>query len=127
MKNQHNANSLTWIILKSHTRREKTRVAQVEGGWLFKFRHFHGSQSSLTSQAMIFIPDPKQEWCPEEHTAAWEQVSRKTNCNFGEYTDCLKIWNGCIYKDSFFTGKKEMHISLAYAPVHTDENTSPAK
>ena len=66
MKSQNKVNNLMWIILKLKTRRDKTRVAQVEGGWLFKFRHFHGSQSSLTSQAMVFIPDPNQEWCQDQ-------------------------------------------------------------
>jgi hypothetical protein len=117
------SNRLSWIILKTRTKKSipltpinTTRVAKIDTGWLFKFRHFHGKSSSLTTQAMIFIPDPGHKWNPENHTGAWERISKKGNPNFGEYTGMLKIDIGTIYKDEFFNGSKELHISLAYVP-----------
>jgi len=123
MNHQLIMNSLTWIILKTNSGKviplrssNKTRVAKIDAGWLLKSMHFHGSNSSLTTQAMIFILDPVHAWDPEEHNSAWERVSKKKNCNYGEYTDRLRIWDGWLYKNSFFNGNKEMHMSLVYVP-----------
>ena len=60
MDQQLTISNLTWIFLKTTTRQgepsraNRTRVAKIDNGWLLKSMHFHGSDSSLTTQAMIF-------------------------------------------------------------------------
>jgi hypothetical protein len=129
MGGKHTTDNLNWIFLETKKGKvgplrssDKTKAAKVDSGWLLKSMHFHGSNSSLTTQAMIFIPDLDHEWNPEEHNAAWERISKKKNPNYGEYTDRLRMWDGWLYKDSFFNGNREMHISLVYVPIPSERN-----
>lgn len=96
--------------------RDRTKVYQIPGGWLFKFHHFHGASSSMTAQSMTFIPDPENIWNPLEEQTTWERIDKKKNPNFVEYTERIKVFKGWVYKDCFFIAKKEMHISLVYVP-----------
>ena len=111
-----------WLALKTLDKqevlrpRDTTSVAQIHSGWLIRFTHFHGKSSSLTSQTMSFIPDPDHSWQPELVVHKWEKLSRKANPNYGDMTDRMRVWNGWIYKNCFFNGNSEMHLSLAFIP-----------
>lgn len=96
--------------------RDRTKVLKIEGGWLFVFHHFQGSENSMTAQAMTFIPDREHAWLPEERQTGWEIIKRKKNPNFCDYTDRFKVMNGWVYKNLFFIRKGDMHISLVYVP-----------
>ncbi|EGV17478.1 hypothetical protein ThimaDRAFT_3023 [Thiocapsa marina 5811] len=48
------------------TKRDTTQIAAVEGGWLFRFHHYDGSQSAMSTQALTFVPDPEHRWSPEQ-------------------------------------------------------------
>ncbi|RJX17079.1 MAG: hypothetical protein C4575_14185 [Desulforudis sp.] len=118
-----NTNEKGWINLITINQdaeimrhRDRTKVLKIQGGWLCKFHHFQGASSSMTAQAMTFIPDPQHEWNPLEGQAAWERIDQKKNPNFCEYTDRIKVINGWVYKNLFFIKTGEMHISLVYVP-----------
>jgi hypothetical protein len=102
--------------------RDTTSIARIHSGWLIKFTHFHGKSSSLTSQAMAFVPDLSHEWHPELDSQRWERLSRKANVNYGDTTDRLRVWQGWVYKNCFFNGNEEMHISIIFVPGDTDRS-----
>ena len=116
-------NTKKWIHLVKYNldgefmrSRDRTKVYRIPEGWLLKFHHFHGANSSMTAQSITYIPDPHHEWKPQEEQTTWERIDKKRNPNFVEYTDKIKVYKGWVYKDCFFIAKKEMHISLVYVP-----------
>jgi len=93
-----------------------TEVAQIDNGWLLKFRHFHGASSLMTVQAIAFIPDRKHQWNPQEVSIKWESVGGRKTPNFNEWTERIRVHNGWVYKNCLVTKGKSMSISLVYAP-----------
>jgi len=65
---------------------------------------------------MTFVPDPSHDWQPDLDSQCWERLSRQVNANYGDTTDRLRVWHGCVYKNSFFNGNELMHISILYIP-----------
>ncbi|NCC41698.1 MAG: hypothetical protein EOM21_20240, partial [Gammaproteobacteria bacterium] len=61
------------------TNRDTTQVAAVEGGWLFRFRHYDGSLPAMSTQALTFVPDPEHRWSPEQTKPRWERRKRPAN------------------------------------------------
>ena len=94
--------------------REATYIAKISGGWLLKSTHFWGRSSSMTTQAMTFVPDSAHEWEYDREPQGWQRVSQKSSVNYGDVTDKLEVWHGCVYRNSFFNANKEMHVSLVY-------------
>lgn len=129
-------NNLHWLHMQ-HRRgeelnifkpREATYIARIPGGWLVKSLHFFGRSSSMTTQAMAFVPDVEHEWRCDQETQGWYRLSQKTTVNYGDVTDKLHVWKGCLYRNSFFNANKEMHVSLVFVAESVqkefDENDS---
>jgi len=128
------AEQFSWMSLASCSgentiirARDRTTIARISSGWLLRFNHFHGSSSSLTSQAMVFVPDPTHAWQPEAKAHGWELLSRQVNSNCGDTTERLAVWRGSVFKNCFFNGKGEMHISLVFVPEVTGSGKGPVE
>jgi hypothetical protein len=94
--------------------REATYSAEIAGGWLLKSMHFFGRSSSMTTQAMVFVPDATHKWQYDQESQGWQQLSQKSTVNHGDVTDKLEVWHGCVYRNSFFNANKEIHMSLIF-------------
>ncbi len=85
----------------------------------------------MTTQAMVFVPDPAHKWEYDREPQGWQRLSQKSSVNYGDVTDRLAVWHGCIYRNSFFNANKEMHVSLIFvaeAATETHGNIcTPAK
>lgn len=128
------AEQFSWISVASSRRestifraQDRTTIARISSGWLLRFNHFHGSSSSLTSQAMVFVPDPAHAWQPEAKTHGWERLSMQVNSNYGDTTERLEVWRGSVFKNCFFNGKGEMHISLVFVPEMAGSGDVPVE
>ena len=89
-------------------------VLEIDGGWLFKFRHFHGASSPKTTQCITYIPDPDHSWKVEKHIIVWNKIHISTNSNFQEFTHCCEVINGKIYKNTFLSRGGFTHISIVF-------------
>lgn len=114
--------------------REATYIARISGGWLIKSTHFFGRSSSMTTQAMTFVPDPAYEWQYDQEPQGWQRLCQKSSVNYGDVTDKLEVWQGCVYRNSFFNANKEMHVSLVFVaeeaekkPIHTATSVPPQR
>lgn len=117
-----NENYFEWLRLKLKNSgvenifkpRETISIARTSEGWLLKSMHFFGRSSSMTAQAMVFIPDPAHDWQYDGEHQGWQRLSQRSNVNYGDVTDKLKVRDGWVYRNSFFNAKKEMHMSLVF-------------
>ena len=113
---------LEWVCIERLARplpftpEDTTAVARVASGWLFKFAHFHGHSSSLTGEAMTFVPDLHHAWDPKAEGGRWRKVSQNVNANFNDWTARFPVYRGWVYKTTYVTRGRRLSLSMVYVP-----------
>jgi len=98
------------------TDRDTTQVAAVEGGWLFRFRHYEGESSRMSTQALTFVPDPDHRWDPREAKPHWERLGGVVNAAYNDRTARMAVHGGWVYRASFATRGRTLTLSLVFVP-----------
>ena len=94
--------------------RDTTDVAAVDGGWLFRFRHYAGERSSMTTQAMTFVPDPEHRWEPKAAKPRWEYMGGLVNAAYNNRTARMPVQGGWVYLNTFATRGRTLSLSLVF-------------
>ena len=115
---------LDWHLLQMRdasdiwcTKRDTTQVAAVEGGWLFRFRHYDGSQSAMSTQALTFVPDPEHRWSPEQTKPHWERLGSTVAMGYNDRTARMAVPGGWVYLSAFATRGGNLTLSLVFGPA----------
>jgi hypothetical protein len=115
---------LDWLLLQIRdasdiwcTKCDTTQVAAVEGGWLFRFRHYDGSQPAMSAQALTFVPDPEHRWSPEQTKPRWERLDRAVTIRFNDRTTRMAVWGGWVYLSAFAIPRRNLTLSLVFGPA----------
>lgn len=99
------------------TNRDTTQVAAVEGGWLFRFRHYDGSLPAMSTQALTFVPDPEHRWAPEQTKPRWERLDRAVTIAYNDRTARMPVWGGWVYLSAFAIPGRNLTLSLVFGPA----------
>jgi hypothetical protein len=115
---------LDWLLLQLRdasdiwcTKHDTTQVAAVEGGWLFRFRHYDGSQSAMSTQALTFVSDPEHRWSPEQAKPRWEHLGGAVTMGYNDRTARMAVPGGWVYLSAFATRGGNLTLSLAFGAV----------
>ena len=119
---------LDWLLLQIRdasdiwcTNRDTTQVVAVEGGWLFRFRHYDGSQPAMSTQALAFVPDPEHRWSPEQNKPRWERLDRAVTIRFNDRTARMAVWGGWVFPSAFAMPGRNLTLSLVFGPATRSE------
>lgn len=115
---------IAWILIQARDGsqlwfhdRDTTHVAAIEGGWLFRFRHYEGERSPMSTQALTFVPDPEHRWQPAQTKPRWERLGGVVNAAYNDQTARMPVAGGWVYLTSFATRGRDLTLALVFVPV----------